>query len=142
MRMRSSSLIRALAPLFVLLGCRQAPNGTPAKDTLATTLGSRLSTGARLDPAAPLVDVGPMALTMRLAPERDRVVLSLSGYAKQGLQVVDVASGRVLQDITQPAAFVGLAFSPDGRTLYASGGNQDVVYRYDWANGRATPHDS
>jgi DNA-binding beta-propeller fold protein YncE len=37
---------------------------------------------------------------------------------------------------------VGLVFSPDGHTLYASGGNQDVVYRYRWAAGAATLRDS
>ena len=83
-----------------------------------------------------------MPLTMRLAPEGDRVVLSLSGYGKQGLQVIDASNGRVIQEIQQTSAFVGLAFSSDGRTLYSSGGNQDVVYRYDWANGRATLRDS
>ncbi len=30
----------------------------------------------------------------------------------------------------------------DGRTLYASGGNQDVVYRYDWQEGAASLRDS
>jgi YVTN family beta-propeller protein len=109
---------------------------------MAVTIGDRLPTGVRLDPAKPLAEVGPMALTMRVAPEGDRVVLSLSGYAKQGIQVVDAATGRVLQDLRQPAAFVGLAFSPDGRVLYASGGNQDVVYRYDWRAGQATLRDS
>jgi DNA-binding beta-propeller fold protein YncE len=79
---------------------------------------------------------------MRLSPEGDRVVLSLSGYAKQGIQVIDASNGRVIQEIEQPSAFVGLAFSPDHRTLYSSGGNQDVVYRYDWANSRATLRDS
>ena len=42
----------------------------------------------------------------------------------------------------RPAAFLGIAFSPDGRTLYASGGNQDVVYRYAWRDDRATLTDS
>ncbi|HEY6829797.1 MAG TPA: bifunctional YncE family protein/alkaline phosphatase family protein [Gemmatimonadaceae bacterium] len=86
--------------------------------------------------------VGAMPLTMRLSPEGDRVVLSLSGYAKQGIQVIDASNGRVIQEVEQPSAFVGLAFSPDRRTLYSSGGNQDVVYRYDWANGRAALRDS
>jgi YVTN family beta-propeller protein len=68
--------------------------------------------------------------------------LSLSGYRKQGIQVVDPTSGRVLQDISQASAFVGLAFSADGRSLYSSGGNSDVVYHYRWAAGRATLDDS
>lgn len=85
-----------------------------------------------------------MPLTMRLAPGGggDRVVLSLGGYSKQGLEVVDVATGRVLSDIPQASAFVGLTFTPDGRMLYSSGGNQDVVYRYDWNDGRAVLRDS
>jgi YVTN family beta-propeller protein len=83
-----------------------------------------------------------MPLTMRLAPEGDRVVLSLGGYSKQGVEIVDVASGRVLADVPQASAFVGLAFTRDGRTLYSSGGNQDVVYRYEWNHGGAALRDS
>src|SRR5581483_1375896 len=99
--MRRLSFTSALAPLSLVVACQQSPKAAPAADTLATRLGSHLSTGAQLDPAAPLADIGAMALTMRLAPERDRVVLSLSGYAKQGIQVVDASTGRVLQDIPQ-----------------------------------------
>src|SRR5437762_2031106 len=47
------------------------------------------------------------------------------------------ATGAVTQTIHQPAAFIGLTFSPDGKTLYASGGNDDVVHVYRWADGRA-----
>src|SRR5262249_5062153 len=54
-------------------------------------------------------------------------------------QVVDRPSGRVLQTLTQKAAFYGLAVSPDGKWLYASGGNEDVVYRYAWSDGAARP---
>jgi YVTN family beta-propeller protein len=74
--------------------------------------------------------------------DSSRVVLLLSGWREQGVQVVSRSSGRVLQTVPQAAAFLGLAFSPDGRTLYASGGNQDVVYRYAWRRGRATLADS
>lgn len=130
----------ALVPL--LAACRPSSPSQTAGDSLAVDLGSRLPTGVHLDPAKPLADIGPMALTMRLAPEGDRVVVSLSGYAKQGIQVIDVTTGRVIQDVPQPAAFVGLAFSPNGKELYASGGNTDVVYRYIWSGGKATLRDS
>ena len=98
----------------------------------------RLPTGARLDPAGRSFDVGNMPLAMQLAPEGDHFILSLNGWREQGIQVVERATGRVVQTLKQPAAFLGLVFSPDGHTLYASGGNEDAIYRYSWRDGRAT----
>ncbi|MBI2403316.1 MAG: bifunctional YncE family protein/alkaline phosphatase family protein [Gemmatimonadetes bacterium] len=82
----------------------------------------QLPTGVRLEPAGASIDVGSLPLAMLLSPDR--------------------AAGRVVQTLEQPAAFLGLALAPDGRTLYASGGNQDVVYRYTWVRGRAALRDS
>lgn len=102
----------------------------------------RLATGARLDPAGVSYDLGSMPLAMVLSPERDRIVALLNGWKEQGIQVVERNSGRVLQTITLPAVFLGVAFSPDGKSLYVSGGNQDVIYRFDWSGGAATLADS
>src|SRR5690349_5732661 len=79
---------------------------------------SCLPTGVCLDTAGHSFDVGNMPLAMVASPEGDRLVLSLNGWRQQGIQVVDPRSGRVVQTIKQPGAFLGLAFSPDGRTLY------------------------
>ena len=102
----------------------------------------RLPTGRTLDPAGVSYDLGSMPLAMVLSPEKDRVVALLNGWREQGIQVVDRASGRVLQKIPLPAVFLGVAFSPDGRSLYVSGGNQDVIYRFDWRDRAAKLADS
>ena len=83
-----------------------------------------------------------MPLAMTLSPEKDRVIVLLNGWREQGIQVVDRASGRVLQTIPLPAVFLGITFSPDGKSLYVSGGNEDVIYRFDWHSGQATLADS
>ncbi len=83
-----------------------------------------------------------MPLAMTLSPEKNRVIVLLNGWREQGIQVVDRASGRVLQKIPLPAVFLGIAFSPDGKSLYVSGGDQDVIYRFDWQGGQATLADS
>ncbi len=127
----------------VVTSCKQnGASSLRAGDSLFTKLGSRLSTGVRLDPAAPLSPIGPMALTMRITPDGNHVAVSLGGYAKQGVQIIDVANGQVTQEIPLASAFVGLVFSPDGRTLYASGGNSDAIYRFDWRDGRAQIRDT
>ncbi|HEV8125721.1 MAG TPA: alkaline phosphatase family protein [Gemmatimonadales bacterium] len=119
--------------LGMLISCRGGD--TPAR---ASSGESRLlPTGAALDPAGASVSLGSMPLAMVVSPSGRDVVVLLNGYGKQGIQVVDRWGQVVVQTIEQPAAFLGLAFSPDGRWLFASGGNEDVVYQYAWDHGRA-----
>jgi YVTN family beta-propeller protein len=99
---------------------------------------SPLPTGVQLDPAGEVVELGSMPMNLLVAPGGDRVVVVLSGWREQGLQVVDLKTRQVTQTITQDAAFYGAAFSPDGKRLYVSGGNEDMVYVYGWADGAAT----
>jgi len=98
-----------------------------------------LPTGVCLDAAGRSFDVGNMPLALALSPEGDRLVVSMSGWREQGLQVVERDTGRVVQRLAQPGAFLGLVFSPDGKTLYASGGDEDAIFRYEWREGQATP---
>src|SRR6185369_7071014 len=58
-------------------------------------------TGVCLDPAGHSFDVGNMPLAVTLSPEGDRLILSLSGWRQQGLQVVDWKTGQVLQTLPQ-----------------------------------------
>ncbi len=102
----------------------------------------RLPTGVLLDPAGRVTDVGQFPLGMIQAPEKDRVVLLLNGYRDQGIQVVSTATGKVVQTILLPAAFLGLSFDRSGEWLYVAGGDQDVVYRFHWQNGAAELRDS
>ena len=131
----------ALLAVALSAGCRPSPgaNDAPASELNAAR---RLPTGAQLDPAAPAQPLGSFPLTIVSSPDSTRWVVMLNGWREQGLQVIDRRTGEVTQTVLQAAAFQGLVFSLDGRTLYASGGNQDVVYRYAWRDGRATLTDS
>jgi len=110
---------------------------TPPSDTRV-----RLPTGLFLDTAGTSLDVGNMPLKMIPAPGGRRLVLLMSGWREQGVQVVDRDSKMVVQTLPQGSAFLGLAFSPDGKSLYASGGNDDAVYHYAWEDGQARKVDS
>lgn len=123
-----------LAHLLLLVSCGFA--STPIMDT--PTFTTPLATGVRLDAEGEFIDLGSMPLGMALAPEGTRVVAVLSGWREQGIQVVDLESKKVLQTIPQEAAFYGVAFSADGKQLYVSGGNEDLIYAYSWSNGAAT----
>src|SRR3982751_3674769 len=66
-----------------------------------------LPTGVCLDAAGRSFDVGNMPLAMALSPEGDRVLISLSGYREQGLEVVELSTGNVVQKLPLTAAFLG-----------------------------------
>ncbi|HKV42697.1 MAG TPA: bifunctional YncE family protein/alkaline phosphatase family protein [Blastocatellia bacterium] len=111
--------------------------GTRAQTAKPVIYTTPLSTGVRLDPAGDFIDLGSMPLAMALAPGGDKLVVVLSGWREQGIQVVDLKSRRVTQTLKQDAAFLGLAFSSDGRELYVSGGNDDSIFCYSWKDGMA-----
>jgi DNA-binding beta-propeller fold protein YncE len=127
-----------VVPLLVVVACR--PSAPPAQ---APSEGQtrHLPTGQTLDPAGVTSVVGQMPLGMVASPDGRRLVLLLDGWREHGLQVVD-RNGVVTQTLPQWAAFVGVVFAPDGGSLYASGGNTDVIYHYRWAGDSATLTDS
>jgi sugar lactone lactonase YvrE len=118
-----------LPPLFALLAY-SAPALAADAGPKNLREQSLLPTGLHLDPAGESFDLGSLPLAMALSPGGDRLAVLLSGWREQGLQIIDPRTGRVLQTLPQAAAFLGLAFAADGSTLYASGGNEDLVVRY------------
>jgi len=86
--------------------------------------------------------VGNMPLAIALSPDEKHAAVLMSGFRERGLQIVDLAAGTVTQTLPQRGAFLGVAFSPDGKSVYTSGGGHDVVYRYSWDGSRAALADS
>ena len=120
-----------LAPILLTLLCAAALAQT-------SVITSPLPTGVRLDSVGDTVELGSMPLNVVPAPSGDKAVVVLSGWREQGIQVVDLKTRHVTQTLLQDGAFYGAAFSPDGNTLYVSGGNTDMLFIYAWKDGKAT----
>ncbi|HEX3580733.1 MAG TPA: YncE family protein, partial [Thermoanaerobaculia bacterium] len=109
-----------------------------ASTAAAVQFTQPLATGVRLEPAGEFIDLGSMPIGMVLAPDGRHLAVVLSGFREQGLQIVDLKTRQVTQTLKQDAAFYGVAFSPDAKHLYVSGGNDDSIFCYTWTNGTAT----
>src|SRR6266487_4245985 len=125
------NLVLTLFSLGVWLG------SAVAADDAGTRFTDPLPTGLHLDPTGDAIELGSVPLGMAVAPGGDRVAVVLSGWREQGVQIVDLKSQHVTQTLEQPAAFLGVAFSRDGKALYVSGGNDDSIFCYAWENGIA-----
>ena len=122
------------------VGCR-ARSGS-AEGVVAGSPERQLPTGVQLDPVGQASTLGSMPLAIALTRDGAHAAVLLGGWREQGVQIVETRTGRVLQTLVQPAAFVGLAFSSDDRSLYVSGGAGDVVYRYAWNGNRASTRET
>jgi DNA-binding beta-propeller fold protein YncE len=128
--------------LACLAGCDVRARSTTAEAPEQQPLHAQLPTGVSLDPAAPSVMLGSMPLAIAVHPGGREVVVLLDGWREQGIQVIDRVTGRVVQTLRLPAAFLGLAFNRAGNMLFVSGGYRDVIYELAWQDGRARLADS
>ncbi len=136
---RAPTIVALLTSLAASAPDGQARHTHGARPGTETQGRPRLPTGASLDPAGRSYPIGNMPLAASASPEGRFVVVSLAGWREQGLDIVDRSTGTVVQHLPQAGAFLGLAWSADGRTLYVSGGVTDMVYQYAWHPDGAAP---
>jgi YVTN family beta-propeller protein len=98
--------------------------------------GFFLPNGWKITPTGRSVQTEDMVLNMTFTPDRKSLVAIHSGFNPHGLVVIDRASEEVTQRIPLKSSWYGLAWSPDGKRLFVSGGN--AVSRRD--PGRAPIH--
>lgn len=112
--------------------------------------GFDLPNGWRVTPAGkPIADLNDLVLKMLPSRDGKVVVVGHSGYLPHGLSVIDAKTHKVVQEVPLKTTWLGLSWSPDGKTLYVSGGNANgekkeaaslaPIYALAYANGRLDP---
>ena len=122
---------------FGLIGPLQHPG--PQGDGTGVT-----SNGWFVTPVGRQVQLGERPYGASLSPDGRTLLVSNDGQWMQSIQVVDTASGKVVQTIsykTPQALWVGVAWSPDGRHAYASAGGNNKLRVYDVAGQHLTEGD-
>ena len=111
--------------------------------------GYALPNGWRLTPVGKSIATADMVLNAVAAPDGAAVIAMQAGYNPHGLVVIDTKTEEAVQRIPLKSAWFGMAWSPDGKRLYVSGGNANgdkegyarnptraPIYVFDYANGR------
>lgn len=137
-RLRKKRIISLAAGVTLLLGINAAladgfmtagpkPNGTAITPN-----------GWMITPAGSQLGLGDLPLGGAMSPNHHYLVVSNDGEGTQSLQVIDLFTHQVVQTLkyqSPQALFLGVAFSPDGKTLYASAGGNNEIRVYSFANG-------
>lgn len=128
--------------LFALLLAQSPQLGTESPRPLAN--GYALPNGWRITPLGKPVPTEDLLLNLSLAPDGKALVATHGGFNPHGLVVMNPATEEATQRIGLRSAWLGLAWSNDGRRLFVSGGNAAhardkqvaPVYVFDYANGK------
>src|SRR6266852_7788746 len=95
-----------------------------------------------LRPAGKQVTLGDFPVNMAVHPSGRWLAILHAGYGTHEVAIfnTDKSQQKVISRVTMDQAFYGLAFSPDGKALYASGGEFEVVHAYDFEDGLLFHH--
>ncbi|HEY3787369.1 MAG TPA: beta-propeller fold lactonase family protein, partial [Urbifossiella sp.] len=91
----------------------------------------------RLKPVGRHLELGDFPVNIAIHPTGQYAAVLHAGYRDHEVVIVDLnkARTRVLSRVTVDQAFYGLAWSPEGKQLFASGGEFEVVHVFDFEQG-------
>ena len=138
MLLRSALLLLASICPFILTAADEGHN-VPHR----ISNGYALPNGWRLTPIGKAVETNDYVLNVTAAPDSKALIGLHSGFNPHGLVVIDPSTSQVVQNIPLKSAWLGLAWSRDGKQLFVSGGNADgekstkaPIYVFDYLDGR------
>ena len=95
-----------------------------------------LPNGWRIAPAGRHVMVGDLPLAMLVSPDGRWAIVTNNGYARPTLTIVDLRTLTVPEKTSITDAWLGLAWHPDHKRFFASGGAEGTVREYRWDPGK------
>jgi YVTN family beta-propeller protein len=133
-----------LCCLFLLLAVQfnsaiaQSNEKSPARKVPGkTAAGTLLPNGWTLTPEGAQIPVSDLPLNMVLSNDGRRLLVTTNGNGDQTIDVIDLQTGQSAQTLIVQKSWLGLAFAPDGRRFFVSGGDDNEVMIFDFADGKA-----
>lgn len=102
----------------------------------------QLSNGWSLTPVGNNLPLGDLPLNMAVSPSKKLIAVTNNGQSVQSIQLIDARKGKVLDVAVIPKSWYGLKFSADGKSLYASAGNDNQVLKYAVTKNKLVLEDS
>jgi DNA-binding beta-propeller fold protein YncE len=142
-----AALIGTCAILFAAL---QEKDKEPARQTrparplpgLQTDGFTLLPNQWSLRPAGSHLEVGDFPVSIAMHPTAPWLAILHAGFGEHEVVIVSLARQKIVSRVSLDQTFYGITFSPDGKTLYASGGEFETVHAWDFDAGLLFRHRS
>ncbi len=131
-------LIPAL--VFLLVAAAATPQtSAPKQPGPLSGGGFLLNTGWVVKPAGTQVPLDTFPMSAVLSKDGKYLLVLNAGYNQPSITVLDVKSMRPVGSVSLPDAWLGMSFTPDGKTLYVGGASQACIYALSFsADGQLT----
>jgi DNA-binding beta-propeller fold protein YncE len=93
-----------------------------------------------LHPAGQQIELGDFPVNIAVHPQGRYAAVLHSGYSQHAIRIVDLTAGRVVTNVPVKETFYGIEFSRDGAQLFCSGGADEVIHQYRFADGNLSDH--
>jgi len=101
-----------------------------------------LPNGWSLTPYGRSLPLGDLPLNLAVSADGRRLAVTNNGQSTQTIQLIDIAGEKLLSEVEIARSWVGLRFTPDGKRLLASAGNDNRVLIYDVSDNKLVKTDS
>jgi len=101
-----------------------------------------LPNGWQLTPVGKMLPLGDLPLNIALSPSKKLAAITNNGQSIQTIQLVDIEKEIVIDSVIIGKSWLGLEFSGNGKYLYASGGNDNMILRYSINNNQLSLSDT
>jgi len=89
-----------------------------------------LPNGWQLSPAGKSIPLDDLPLNMAVSNSKKLLAVTNNGQSTQSIQLIDVVTEKMTDQVTIAKSWVGLKFSSDEKFLYAAGGNDNRILKY------------
>jgi len=115
-------------------------NGQSLKEIEATRIS--LPNGWKLTPVGKMLPVGDLPLNIAVSHSGKMLAVTNNGQSEQRIHLIDAGKMEALDSVTIAKGWLGLTFSRDEESLYASGGNDNWIMKYQIKNRKLIPLDT
>ncbi|MGD0583655.1 MAG: bifunctional YncE family protein/alkaline phosphatase family protein [Bacteroidales bacterium] len=134
------SCLSCLSLVILILFISKGVSGQTLKEIEARRIF--LPNGWDITAVGKSLALGDLPLNIAVSPTKKMFAVTNNGVSLQTVQLFDAVNEKLLDSVVMAKSWLGLTFSSDGNYLYVSGGNDNIIVRFEIKDKKLVPSDT